>query len=151
MNITTFFNKHLTKTQKAKCNSLGQRYRRLEERAERDESDSFHGSDEPCVIRDKIIELMSPAVRRYAKDIFKKPIDGELEDIEFTFRLGDDLMEVFCVKRGEKGWVASVVTNYWDAPESTCDDSTCVPTPADAFEWGFGDAMAYHFINEMVK
>ena len=97
MNITTFFNKHLTKTHKAKCNSLGQRYRRLEERAERDGSDSFHGGDEPSVIRDKIIELMNPAIKRYAKDIFKKPIDGELEDIGFTFRLGDDLMEVFCV------------------------------------------------------
>jgi len=94
---------------------------------------------------------MSPAVKRYANDIFKKPIDGELEAIGFDFRLGDDLMEVFCVKRGKKGWVASVVTNYWDAPESTCDDSTCVPTPAEAFEWGFGDAMAHHFIAEKVK
>lgn len=151
MNIKTFFNKHLTKTQKAKCNSLGQRYRRLEERAERDESDSFHGGDEPSVIRDRIIELMTPSVKRYAKDIFKKPIDGELEAIGFDFRLGDDHMEVFCVKREKKGWVASVSTDYWDAPAHTCDDSTCVPTPAEAFEWGFGDAMAYHFINEEVK
>jgi hypothetical protein len=151
MNMKSFLNKHLTKTQKAKCNSLGQRYRRLEERAERDESDSFHGGDEPSVIRDKIIELMSPAVKRYAKEIFKKPIDEEINAVPFEFYLGDDYMEISCVKRGKKGWVASVETSYWDAPSHTCDDSTCVPTPADAFEWGFGDAMAYHFINERVK
>ena len=151
MNCTTFLNKHLTKTQKAKCNSLGQRYRLLEGRAEKDGSDSFHGGDEPSEIRDKIIELMTPAVKRYAKDIFKKPVDKEFEAIGFEFSIGDDYMEIICVKRGKKGWVASVSTNYWDAHENTCDDSTCVPTPAEAFEWGFGDAMAYHLINERVK
>lgn len=151
ININKFINHHLTKGIKAKCNRLGNRYRRLEDKAERDQSDSFHGSDEPSVIRDRIIELMAPAVRRFAKDIFKKPVDRELEAIPFEFSLGDDYMELYCVKRGNKGWVASVVSSYWHAPESTCDDSTCVKTPAEAFEWGFGDAMAYHFISEEVR
>ena len=151
MNITTFFNKHLTKTHKAKCNSLGKRYRRLEKRAEKDESDSFYGSDEPSVIRDRIIEILNPAVKRYAKELFKSPIRKDDEFFEFGSNLDGDYMEIFCVKRGKKGWVASVVTSYLHAPESTCDDSTCVPTPADAFAWGFGDAMAYHFIGQKVK
>lgn len=153
MNIQKFLNHYLTKGRKAECNRLGKRYRRLEEKAERDQSDSFHGSDEPSVIRDKIIELMAPSVKRYAKDLFKGVKEtGDIDDaFEFVGSLGDDSMELFCVSRGEKGWVASVRTSYWDAPEWTCDDSTAVQTPAEAFEWGFGDAMAYHFINEEVK
>jgi hypothetical protein len=153
MKIKKYLNEYLPKGRKAECNQLGKRYRRLEERAEKDESDSFHSSDEPSVIRDRIIELMSSSVKRYAETLFKGVKQTEDDDDAFQFcgNLGDDSIEVFCVKRGKKGWVASVVTNYWDAPESTCDDSTCVPTPAEAFEWGFGDAMAYHFINEEVK
>ena len=151
MSLTSkFLRKHLTRNNKARCNRLGERYRRLETKAELDGSDSFHGSDEPSEIRDKILEILTPAVDRYAKEIFKAPIRKDDEFFEFADLLNGDFMEIFCVKRGKKGWVASVVTSYWDAPESTCDDSTCVPTPADAFVWGFGDAMAYHFINQKV-
>lgn len=153
MKISKYLNHYLTKGRKAQCNRLGKRYRRLEQKAERDDSDSFHNSDEPSVIRDRITELMAPSVKRYAKELFKGVKEnGDKDDaFEFVGSLGDDHMEIFCVKREKKGWVASVVTNYWHAPASTCDDSTCVPTPAEAFKWGFGDAMAYHFINKEVK
>lgn len=149
----TFFKKYLSKSLKAKCNRLGNRYRRLEEKDEINDTDDFHGSDEPSNIRDKIIEIMEPAVKRYAKDLFEGVDSKNGEDadaFEFCEVFGDDDIELYCVRRGKKGWVASVRTSYWDAPEWTCDDSTCVKTPAEAFEWGFGDAMAYHFISEEV-
>lgn len=151
MSLTSrFLNKHLTKNNKARCNRLGERYRKLEAESEEDGSDSFHGSDEPSEIRDKILEILTPAVERYAKELFKVPVREDHEILSFEGQLNGDCIEVSCVRRGKKGWVADVVTNYWDAPSNTCDDSTCVPTPADAFVWGFGDAMAYHFINQRV-
>jgi hypothetical protein len=150
MNLKTFLNKHLSKRIKAECNRLGERYRKLEAKDEETGSDFFHGSDEPSEIRDRIINMMAPSVKRYAKNLFNNPADKDEDSFEFFDSLGNDQLEVFCVRRGKKGWVASVSTNYWDAPADTCDDSTCVPTPAEAFEWGFGDAMAYHFINEKV-
>jgi len=161
-----FFAKYLPKGVKNKCNQLGKRYRRLEDRDERNDTDDFHGSDEPSEIRDKIIALMEPAVKRYAKDLFSPKALEKADYIsmegEFvmTESFGDDSIEFFCVKRRklkghldglEQGYVASVRTSYWDAPEWTCDDSTAVPTLGEAFEWGFGDAMAYHFISEEVR
>lgn len=148
----TFFKKYLSKNLKEQCNKLGRRYRRLQEKAEDDESDSFHSSDEPSVIRDKISDLMEPSIKRYAKDLFKG-VDVTLEDdeaFEFCEVFGHDDIEIFLIKWDE-GWIPSVRTTYWDAPASTIDPGCAVKTVQDAFVWGFGDAMAYHFISEVVK
>lgn len=147
----TFFNKYLSRNLKEQCNKLGNRYRRLEKKAEADGDDSFHSSDEPSTIRDKINDLIGPAIKRYAKDlcIFEDPLEDD-EAYEFCEVFGHDDIEILLIKWDE-GWIPSVRTTYWDAPASTIDPGCAVKTVQDAFVWGFGDVMAYHFINERVR
>lgn len=139
MNLKTFLTKYLTKQQRDTANRLSKQWRKITD------SDDYAGDDDEYYLREKLSDLIHPAVKRYAKDIFRK---GEpTEDEQYTNTYKGDEVDII-LEKWDEGWIASVRTSFWDAPASTIDSDCAVPTATDAFVWGFGDSLTYHILNK---
>jgi hypothetical protein len=136
LNVETFIRKFLDKKQRARIAELSAEWN---EAVEND--DDVAESD----ARSQMERLLDNPTTAFAKSFFA---DGEpTEDAGFVEERKGDLIEII-LRKWDEGWVASVRTNYWDAPASTIDPSLAKATPAEAFAWGFFDAMTYHLLNE---
>ena len=91
-----------------------------------------------------VYDIIADAVDRFVDDWF--------DAIGTTFRdtYNGNTIEVILVEC-DNGWVPSVRSDHWDAPDSTIDPELARADPKQALSWGIQEALIQHLIQEGVQ